>query len=204
MAGTNRPIQVRNYTLRELEQIAQNHSANIQKYTDKCRVDIELFMESELDLRIESFTALKKRHSIYAFTVIGQKYIFVDADLLDDPMQEKKLRFTLGEELAHTIIHREIYLDCGTPDERLAKDGLFEEEPRNRLETNARALSGMFLMPRDLVEQRVEEVIAKTGAQTIEAVANEIKDDFDVNFRVVRYRLKHLGYHRRGLLEEGY
>ena len=204
MADTNKPIRVRNYTLRELEQIAKDHSTNLGKYTKGYRVDLELFIESEHKLRIESFFQLRKRHSIYAFTVIGTNYIFIDDDLLDDPLKEKKLRFTIGEEFAHTLIHREIYLDCVSVDQRIAKDGLFEEESRLRLETNARALSGMFLMPKDLVEKRVAEVIAKTGAQTIEAVANEIKDDFDVNFKAARFRLKHLGYHKRGLQEESY
>ncbi len=204
MADTKKPVQIRNYTLTELEQIAKTHSANISKYIDKLRVDIELFMESEFNLRIESFHRLKQRYSIYAFTVIGANYIFVDDGLLDDPMQEKKLRFTIGEEFAHTLLHRDVYSDCKTPEERIAKDGLFEEESRNRVETNARALSGMFLMPRYLVEPRVDEVIKTSGAETIEEVANHIKDDFDVNFRVARFRLKHLGYHRKGLREEGY
>ena len=204
MGGTSKPIRVRNYTLRELEQIAKDHSANIGKYVNGYRVDLDLFIETEFNLRIESFYQLKRRHSIYAFTSIGTNYIFIDDDLLDDPMQEKKLRFTIGEEFAHTLLHRDVYADCTSVEQRIAKDGTFEEESRHRLETNARALAGMFLMPKEMVEKRVEEVLAQTGAQTIEAVANEIKDDFDVNFKAARFRLKHLGYHRRGLQEEGY
>ena len=204
MADTKKLVRIRNYSLSELEQIAKSHSTNISKYVDGRRVDIELFMEKEFDLRTETFHKLKRRYSIYAFTVIGSNYIFVDDELLDDPMQEKKLRFTLGEEFAHTLIHRDVYQDCKTPEERITKDGIFEEESRSRVETNARALSGMFLMPRYLVEPRVDEIIKTTGAQTIETVANEIKDDFDVNFKVAHFRLKHLGYHRKGLLEEGY
>ena len=47
MADINRPIRVRNYTLRELEQIAKDHSANLGKYINGYRVDLELFIESE-------------------------------------------------------------------------------------------------------------------------------------------------------------
>lgn len=189
MADTRNPAsKIRDYRLFELESIAGSASKNLQKYLHGCRVDIELLLEKEHDLRVESFSNLRRDYLIYAFTVINSKYIFVDADLLDDEGLEKKLRFTIAEEFAHVLIHGSVYATCKDVEERIARDSELDDSVKNRIESNARALAGMLLMPKHLVEAKVKEILeSKLVSLDVEIevimdqLANVLKGDFDVN-----------------------
>ena len=56
----------------------------------------------------------------------------------------KKYRFTLGEELAHLLIHTSIFAICKTIEDPIAIEDALNEIRKDRLENNARALAPAF------------------------------------------------------------
>ena len=148
MADTKKPnLTVREFALWQLERIAAEALAKAPKCVAGRRVDIERLMQEGFDIQLVAFHELTRRWKTYAFIDTTAKKVFVDADLMDNPAQAKKYRFTLGEELAHKLIHTSLFANCRTIEDRLAiEDGLGEVR-KARLENNARALASAMLMP---------------------------------------------------------
>jgi len=69
---------------------------------------IEYIIESGFGIRIDP-VPLKVQFAVEAFPAIGKNIIYVDIGLMDDERQERRYRFTLAEELAHIILHADIY-----------------------------------------------------------------------------------------------
>ena len=66
---------------------------------------------SELEREIDQLV-----YALYSLTPeeTNGRAIFLDADLMNGERHEKKCRFTLAEELAHYLIHGELFADCHT------------------------------------------------------------------------------------------
>jgi Zn-dependent peptidase ImmA (M78 family) len=113
---------------------------------------------------------------------------------------EKKYRFTLGEELAHMLIHPSIFANCKTIEQRLAVEEDLTDVRRDQLENNARALASAILMPettvRPFVESQIQKFTDEHGHVLVDEMASAISHEYDVNFKPARRRLKLLGYHR--------
>jgi len=186
-----------------LERIFLQYREKLLPFIKEYRVDIHLFIEKEMGFQIETYTNLKRNYSCYAFTVVGEKYIFVDDMLYDEDAMGKKLRFTLAEELAHNIIHQDLFAACNSVEERILIDSSLTEMEKDRIELNAKALAGMFLMPRELIEKIIGELIKRDilveGSPLCDQIAGSICHDFDVNFKCARMRLRNLRYHHRTL-----
>jgi Zn-dependent peptidase ImmA (M78 family) len=135
-----------------------------------------------------------------AFIDTTSKAVFVDADLIDNVQLEKKYRFTLGEELAHLLIHPSIFANCKSVEQRLAIEEELNDIRRDRLENNARALASALLMPEATIRPFVESILPKYtdahGHVLVDELASAISHEYDVNFKPARRRLKLLGYHR--------
>ena len=201
MADTKKPnLTVREFALWQLERIAAEALAKAPKCVAGRRVDIERLMQEGFDIQLVAFHELTRRWKTYAFIDTTAKKVFVDADLMDNPAQAKKYRFTLGEELAHKLIHTSLFANCRTIEDRLAiEDGLGEVR-KARLENNARALASAMLMPEATVRTFVASIIPKhtdqQGRVCVDEMASAISHEYDINFRPAKRRLKLLGYHR--------
>lgn len=201
MADTGKPsLKVREFRLFELERIAVGALARGPHCVRSRRVDIERLVQEPFGLKIIAFHELSRRWKTYAFIDTTGKAVFVDADLIDNAQMEKKYRFTLGEELAHLLLHPTIFANCKTVEQRLAIEEELTDMRRDRLENNARALSSAILMPEATVRPFVETVLPKFtddhGHVLVDDLASAISREYDVNFRPARRRLKLLGYHR--------
>ena len=127
------------------------------------------------------------------------KRIFIDDKLLDNPRLGQRYRFTLAEELAHFILHSDIYNNCRTIDKRMEQESLLTRQEKWYLETNAKALASAILMPKTMVEKRIDTLLATVRdnpARTPSIIAI-LSREFDVSEKAVRRRLINLGYHRR-------
>jgi Zn-dependent peptidase ImmA (M78 family) len=192
--------QLKFYRLVELDNVAESVLKEASEYLNDCRFDIESFIVAKYGLIIEPFYGLKSNWDTYAFMLVNSNRIFIDRDLLDADKLEKKYRFTLGEEFAHYLIHKDIYSDCKTIEERIKKEDSFTDNERNRLENNARALASALLMPKRMVEDRVVSLlkdITQDREDVIDYLAKKLSHDFDVNFKAARRRLINLGYDKR-------
>ena len=209
MADTENPShkkqkpQIQDYPLWKLENIALDVLKAAEYCIDKYCVDIEKLIETKYGIVIDIHYNLQKNYGVMAYMLIHSNRLFIDDRLIDDPRLTKRYRFTLAEELAHFIIHRYVYKDCKTLDERIEAGSLLTRQEQWFLETNAKALASAILMPKTIIEPRVEELfsaIGKTSKHTLQII-NILSHDFDVNPQAVRRRLINLGYHRRSDLK---
>ena len=147
MADTGKSPKVREFRLFELERIAAGALAKGPQCVRGRRVNIERLAQETFGLKIIAFHELSRRWKTYAFIDTTGEAVFVDADLIDNVQLEKKYRFTLGEELAHFLIHPAIFANCKTIEQRLAIEEELNDVRRDRLENNARALASAILLP---------------------------------------------------------
>jgi len=164
--GDIRKPKVKDYKLYELENIAADILKDAKDFIKGCRVDIESLISDRYGIVIDAYAHLQSMYSALAFTLVGSKRIFIDSFLLDDPRQEKRYRFTLSEEFAHSLIHHHVFENCNNIEERIQIEELFSEKERFFWEGNAKALAGALLMPKELFEQRVEFFLEKTKGKS--------------------------------------
>jgi hypothetical protein len=200
VADTEKSPKVREFRLFELERIAAGALAKGPQCVRGRCVNVERLAQEAFGLKIIAFHELSRRWKTYAFIDTTGKAVFVDADLIDNVQLEKKYRFTLGEELAHLLIHPSIFANCKTIEQRLAIEEELNDVRRDRLENNARALASAILMPEATIRPFVENILPKFtdnhGRVLVDELASAISHEYDVNFKPARRRLKLLGYHR--------
>lgn len=201
VADTKKPkLIVREFALWQLERIAADALARAPQCVVGRRVDVERLMQEGFEIQIIAFHELTRRWKTYAFIDTTAKRVFVDADLMDNLAQAKKYRFTLGEELAHKLIHTSLFANCTTVEHRLAIEDALDEVRKARLENNARALASAMLMPEATIRPFVDTVIPehtdRQGRVCVDKLASAISQEYDVNWRPAKRRLKLLGYHR--------
>lgn len=212
MAGTEKPHskkkpQIHDYPLWKLEEIAQNILSGAEDCIHGYWVDIERLLETKYEIIIDihynlSTGSFGQGIGVMAYMLIQGRRLFVD-DKLIDARFGKRYRFTLAEELAHFIIHKDIYKDCKNLDERIEKDSLLTGQEQWFLETNAKALASAILMPKTMIENRIEQLFSTMGndPKYTQSIINILAQDFDVNPQAVRRRLINLGYHKRSNLK---
>ena len=195
--------QVQDYPLWQLEKIAQEALKDAEYCIQKYSVDIERLVETKFGIILDVHYNLQKNYGVMAYILIHGNRLFIDDRLMDDPRLTKRYRFTIAEELAHFIIHRNLYKDCKTLDERIELEQLLSWQEQWFLETNAKALASAILMPKTIIEPRVEELFSVVGSSSSHtgAIINILSHDFDVNPQAIRRRLINLGYHRRSDLK---
>jgi len=202
VADTKKPsIKVRDYRLYELERIAADALRDAEVCIKGRRVDIERLILEKFKLKIESFTDLRRRWDAYAFIDTTAKVIFIDAELMNEARFEKKYRFTLAEELAHFLIHRELFVHCHTVENRLKIEEMLDERTEAYMESNAKALASAILMPKKCIEPLVESLAGKLvdaeGHILVDKLVAALAEEYDVNFQAAKRRMRNLGYRQR-------
>lgn len=200
--GKKKRPQVQDYPLWQLEKIAQEALTGADDCLQKYRVDIEKLIENKYKILIDVHYGLQQKFGVMAYMLTHGNRLFIDDKLIDDPRLAKRYRFTLAEELAHFIIHRELYKECNTVDERIQMELSLTRQEQWFLETNAKALASAILIPKSLIERRVEQLISDTDKdpQHTSSIINILSHDFDVNPTAIRRRLINLGYRKRSNL----
>lgn len=188
------------YKLFELDKIATNELNDAGCHIKGNRVDVEGLILGKHKLQIEAFVDLRRKWDTYGFLNVDGDRIYVDADLMDDEYEEKKYRFTLAEELAHYLIHRNVLSKCKSVEERVRFERSLGDDVMDRMDRQAKALASAILMPKFLFEPLVESLAEKCrddSAQImVDELAKELSREFDVNYRAVKRRMKNLGYHK--------
>jgi hypothetical protein len=121
VADTRKPaVRIKDYRLYELERIAAEALRDSERCFKGRRVDIERLVLEKFKLKIETFVDLRRHSDTYAFIDTTGSIVFIDADLMNEDRLEKKYRFTLAEELAHFLIHKQVYAECRSIEDREA------------------------------------------------------------------------------------
>lgn len=202
MGDTKRPtVKVRDYRLYELEGIAADALRGAERCIKSRRVDVERLILDKFKLKIETFVDLRRRWDTYAFIDTTASVIFIDADLMNEERLEKKYRFTLAEELAHALIHRELFAHCHTVEARLKLEEMLDERTRAYMESNAKALASAILMPKGTVEPLIEslagQLVDTEGHILVDKLVSALAEGYDVNFQAAKRRMRNLGYRQR-------
>ena len=188
------------YDIPTLEEMAR---VFLDKYHDKkhLEVDIEYIAEAKLGWCIMPFSSLTDLHGIEAFAVRG-KTIYIDQYLMDH--KERKYRFTIAEELAHVILHEQLYEHCTSVEEHLDIYGDIKVEDYWRMDRNAKYLASAIILPAKNFEEKALEIYRSldrkkytTNEIIIYAIQSKLTELFNVNDIVVEIRFKNLGLHRK-------
>jgi Zn-dependent peptidase ImmA (M78 family) len=194
-------VKVKDFRLYELERIAADALRDAGACVKGRRVDIERLILEKFKLKIESFAELRRRWDAYAFIDAGGKVIYIDAELMNEERHEKKYRFTLAEELAHFLIHRQLFANCHTIADRMKIEEALDERTLAYMESNAKALASAILMPKTCIEPLVESLAGKLldveGHILVDKLVSTLADEYDVNFQAAKRRMRNLGYRQR-------
>ncbi len=164
-------------------------------------MDIERLILERFGMKIATFADLKSRWDTYAFINTTATVIFIDAGLMNEARFERKYRFTLAEELAHFLVHRDLFAQCRTIEARLRIEGLLDEQTRAFMESNAKALASAILMPKSAVEALVENLAGKLvdqrGHILVDQIVAALAREHNVSFQAARRRMINLGCRQR-------
>ncbi len=192
--------KIKFYDIPTLEEIAKSF---IKKYHDcnNLQVDIEFIIEEELGWAIVGVGSLIENHCIEAFVTKG-KTIYIDSYLMN--RKERKYRFTLAEEVAHFMLHRDVYADCNNLEEHLEVYDKIATSNYWRMDRNAKYLASAIIMPAESFEKQALAVYKKvdrkkyrTNEAVLYKVALELSIDFNVSDISAAIRFKNLGLHRK-------
>jgi Zn-dependent peptidase ImmA (M78 family) len=191
-------------SLKELQRIA-DQVKRVHDRENPLEVDIERTLETYYGLKID-VVALDPACGVEAFLNLTAKTIFLDVNLIDLEYNERRYRFTLGEELGHFILHKELFQSVSSIDDYLAVYKSIPDDDFNRFEMDAKALAGMILAPeQSFIERlilhrdsRLKALGKSPGAEALSVlvaeVNRELMQDFNISFTSVRHRLRTLLY----------
>lgn len=189
------------YSSAQLEEIATEF---LQQYHvgDTHEVDIELILEKCVGIRILEFRSLKFLHGIEAYITLSRKTIYVDPFLMDLDVNEKRYRFTVAEEAAHSIIHRDLFIGVTTPEEYLALYDRLGGDVYRRMDKDAKRLAGAILTPLEpfqaLAAKYFQEFVDNQPAEALHIkMIGKLAEVFNVSQYSAAIRFEQLGLDRR-------
>ncbi len=188
------------YDVLTLEEIAK---AFLDKYdnSDSLEVDIEYIIENKLEWKIIGVSFLREKYCIEAY-FNKNKELYVDSFLMDS--RERRYRFTLAEEVAHHIIHRDIYAQCANLEEHLEIYGKITANEYHSMERNAKYLASAIIMPSISFEKQAIKICKKinkkeyeTNQEVLYKIALTLSNDFNVSDEAARIRFIKLGLQQK-------
>ncbi|MBI5207763.1 MAG: ImmA/IrrE family metallo-endopeptidase [Candidatus Firestonebacteria bacterium] len=202
--------------LSELQQIGDEILEKCNTNNPNYEVDIDMIVEKYYEIKIES-APLKWEHGIEGYPCLSGRKIFIDSNLMNDDKQERRYRFTLTEEFAHIILHKDLWKDINAPDEWIKKFQELPDDIYKKLDNNAKELAGIILLPRyEFINRAIEirNCICNTYKYNLQKLTelqkDEIKDkiikilmdDFNVNSEPCEIRMERLErYMKQSLFE---
>jgi hypothetical protein len=160
-------------------------------------VDIDLLAEAHLHLEIVPIPGLKDTHEVLGLLwkrANGEHKLVVDEDVLD--YQPALYRFTLGEEIAHYVLHRQHFKEVETLEQASQAQRDLQAD-LHHMERNAKWFAAALLMPCRQVRQEAariyELMVSHVGYADIPAVLKKLSGVLAQRFRVsaqaMNYRL---------------
>lgn len=120
-------------------------------------------------------------HHEYILIPVHAGTIFIDASLCIEAANTGRFRFTCAHELAHWILHKQLYLGTGK------SAALAPAMRETDMETQANMLASMLLMPMPQVKRCFYHL--HSGRRTSELV-DEMAEVFQVSRQAMRIRLE--------------
>ena len=163
-------------------------------------VPIDVIAEHDLGLSITPLPGLSTTWGIEAYLSFGGQEIVVDEGLLSKS-NERRYRFTIGEEVAHFMLHLDLVpKDITTLEQYLAFRERLDGRDESRYDWQAKNLAGRILVPEAplvaiaseelaRVQKRFPTLIGKDTSTICRAIAMGAAKPFNVSDDTVRIRL---------------
>lgn len=187
----------------EIREKAEEFRRKYVKPPNLIPVPIEEILEFDLAIIPWPKKGLLQEIDIDGFLSNDLKYLFVDADIYDDPRQENRLRFTFAHEIGHFVLHKKEIQSC---EFRTEEDWIHFREDMSEddlfwFEQQAYEFAGRLLVPLDQLKLELENKKDKIklfrdtyGSDDddllIQAISRVICGKFGVSEGVIRRRIK--------------
>ncbi|MEW6009571.1 MAG: ImmA/IrrE family metallo-endopeptidase [Candidatus Omnitrophota bacterium] len=184
------------YTPQELETFAEVFLEKFHKPADSLPVEIDTIVEADLDIRILPFSCLEQNYGLHGYLALSLKKIYIDQYIMDEDNFERRYRFTIAEEVAHSLLHKDLFKDVKTPKEYLDALDKISESAHAQMDIDAKRLAEAILMPAVLFRKeslRIATEIGKNNKTGKSSLFSKLADKFNVSIEAVGYRFRHLG-----------
>ena len=166
------PMQIPTYHVWEIEKKAAEFHAKHAKLCGnpvRIPVNIELIVEKGGDFaNLLPVNNLKQEHDTYGCLVrdagSGKMIVAVDEYMAEN--NETTYRFTLAEEVAHFILHGEIFREATSIQSWTALCSAITPRLYWQMDRNAKYLAGALLMPQEPLNRHVREAYQKHFCQS--------------------------------------
>jgi len=177
----------------QFTQIAQDFLKSAGQ-SDEPPVDIEHICDS-MGIAIHTVPRLKRDLGIDAYIRSDFKSIVIDADCFE--RHERRARFSLAHELAHMVMHRDIYqqFNIQSLDDYLEKQNSLHPDTEKRIEYQAHTVAGLILVPPGMMKRIVEAQCSpndfdKLSVTDVQKILVQCAEKFFVSDEVVLRRFK--------------
>lgn len=142
--------QIKFYAPQALESLAEAFLDEFDKPVDSLPVEIDLIIQRDLKIEIIPFISLEQRYGLHGYLALSLKTIYIDQYIMDTDSFERRYRFTLAEEVAHLILHKNLFAGVKIPEDYLETFDKISEGERLRMDLDAKRLAEAILMPAEL------------------------------------------------------
>ncbi len=188
------------YTPQELEAIAEVFLKKYHHPPDSLPVKIYTIAEADLKIEVYPFLGLEREYGLQGYLALSLRRIRIDQRIMDEDRYERRFRFTVAEEIAHLILHKELFEGVETPEDYIDAHDKISERENTRMDMDAKHLAEAILLPTELfTKQTLKFAIAskKNVQLTKEGLFKKLADIFVVSTSVVDYRFWRLGLGRQ-------
>ncbi len=183
------------YSKADLEDKAERFCAWL-KATSPSDIDIERIVTDKVGFDVFPVPDLKRNFGVIAYVNTKRSIIFVDGYMYDN--EDEKLKFTLAEELAHYILHKDLLPPVETVEQHIERWKGLTQCDHHDLDRDAKYLAGALLMPRSIFLPRFNEfwralrATLQTDLQCLHQVQRLLREEFRVSEWPVLFRCQDL------------
>lgn len=167
--------EVRRKTHKEIEEKVNDLLSDFGLGND-FPVNIEEIVEIHLGLKIIPQRDMASTGVGEAFITLGSKEIIVDYDLYMNEARKSRLAFSLAHEIAHYILHKEIFDSISSFSEYDKQILNMPSEKLEILEKEADKFAGYLLLPRNLLEKELKDCISIWHKWDLRDTASIVRD----------------------------
>jgi Zn-dependent peptidase ImmA (M78 family) len=158
-------------------------------------IDIESIIEDHLNIDIVVVPNMEKSLGVDCYISGDFKKIMIDERCFEK--QETRARFSLAHEVAHVVLHQNVYNDDNVETEEdfiKFMKSLTDDEHR-RMEIQAHIFAGFLLLPPELFKQELDKTVVDLGGAShltiseLQPIVTTLSKRFLVNETVIQKQI---------------
>ncbi|MDD5421974.1 MAG: ImmA/IrrE family metallo-endopeptidase [Candidatus Omnitrophica bacterium] len=183
------------YPIAALEEIATVFLSKFNTSVTPLPIEIDLISEKSLGINIIDFSMLKEKYGLEGFLALGKKTIYIDGYLMDNDNFYNRYRFTVAEEVAHSILHGNLFKNIKDIEEYFDAFDKLKHFQVARMDQDAKYLASAILMPTEPFTELATEYIAELdgeGKVLRYGAVEKLSKKFEVSFETASIRFEQL------------